>query len=68
MGGADQRVIVLEGALVQGLLLVGAGVVDRPDVVIIEADEADRLAELVDEQGVSHLEVVEVRDDYERHG
>src|SRR5947207_11270891 len=68
VGGADQRVILLEGALVQGLLLVGAGVVDRPDVVIIEADEADRLAELVDQQGVTHLEVVEVRDDYERHG
>src|SRR5690349_7361525 len=55
VGGADQRVILLEGALVQGLLLVGAGVVDRPDVVIIEADEADRLAELVHEHGVTDL-------------
>jgi hypothetical protein len=55
VGSADQRVIVLEGALVQGLLLVGAGVVDRPDVLIIEADEADRLAQLLHEQGVADL-------------
>src|SRR6185437_2850732 len=41
VGGADQRVVVLQGALVQGLLLVSAGVVDRPDIVIIEPDEAD---------------------------
>src|ERR1700745_3718724 len=32
MGGADQRVIVLQGALVKRLLLVGTGVVDRPDI------------------------------------
>jgi hypothetical protein len=53
---------------VQRLLLVGAGVVDRPDVVVIEADQADRLAEVVDEHGVADLQVVEVRDGYERHG
>src|SRR6266496_2365545 len=68
MGGADQRVIVLEGALVEGLLLVGAGVVDRPDVVIIEADEADRFAQLVNEHGVADLQVIKVRYDDERHG
>jgi len=68
VGAADQRVILLEGALVQGLLLVGAGVVDRPDIVIIEADEADRFAQLVNEHGVADLQVVEVRDDDERHG
>jgi hypothetical protein len=55
VGGTDQRVIVLEGTLVQRLLLVGAGVVDRPDVVIIEADEADRFAQLVNEHGVTDL-------------
>jgi hypothetical protein len=55
VGGADQRVIVLQGALVKGLLLVGAGVVDRPDVVIIEADEADRFAQFLHEHGVSDL-------------
>jgi hypothetical protein len=53
---------------VQGLLLVGAGVVDRPDVVIIEADEADRFAQLLNEHGVADLQVVEVGDDDERHG
>jgi hypothetical protein len=55
VGGADQRVIVLQGALVKGLLLVGAGVVDRPDVVIIEADEADRFAQFLHEHGISDL-------------
>jgi hypothetical protein len=35
------------------LLLVGAGVVDRPDVVIIEPDEADRLAQLANEHGIA---------------
>jgi len=44
VGAADQGVVVLEGALVQGLALVGAGVMDRPDIVIIEADESDRFA------------------------
>ena len=34
----------------QRLLLVGAGVVDRPDVVLIEADKADRFAQLVNER------------------
>src|SRR5712671_5337887 len=52
----------------KGLLLVGAGVVDRPDVVIIEADEADRFAQLFNEHGVADLQVVEVRDGDERHG
>ena len=55
VGGADQRVIVLEGALVKGLLLVGAGIVDRSDVVIIEADEADRFAQLVNEHRIADL-------------
>src|SRR5215472_16655440 len=68
MGGADQRVIVLEGALVKGLLLVGAGVVDRPDIVIVEADAADRFAQLVNAHGAAALQVVEICDDYERHG
>jgi hypothetical protein len=45
----------LQGALVKGLLLVGAGVVDRPDVVIIEADEADRFAQFLHEHGISDL-------------
>src|SRR5215469_6411471 len=67
MGGADQRVIVLDAALVQGLLLMGAGVVDGPDVVIIEADEADRLAEIVNQHGVADFQVIEVRDGYEGH-
>jgi hypothetical protein len=40
---------------VQGLALVGAGVVDRPDIVIIEADEADRFAQLVNEHDVADL-------------
>jgi hypothetical protein len=66
VGGADQRVIVLDGALVQRLLLVGAGVVDRPDVVIVEADEADRFAEILNQHGVADLQVIEVRDNYER--
>src|SRR5215831_4435700 len=47
---------------------MGAGVVDRPDVVIIEADQADRRAEILDEHGIADLQVVEVRDGYERHG
>src|SRR5215469_3424291 len=47
---------------------MGAGVVDRPDVVIFEADQADRLAEVLDEHGVADLQVVEVSDGYERHG
>src|SRR5215831_18927589 len=47
---------------------MGAGVVDRPDVVIIEADQADRLAEVLDEHGVADLQVVEISDGYERHG
>jgi hypothetical protein len=55
VGGAHQGVIVLQGALVQRLLLVGAGVVDRPDVVVREPDEADRLAQLVNEHGVADL-------------
>src|SRR5262249_691107 len=67
MGGADQRVIVLEGALVKGLLLVGAGVVDRPDIVIVEADEADPFAHLVNEHGVPDLHVVQIPAYYERH-
>ena len=32
---ADQGVVVLHGALVQGLLLVGAGVVHRADVFAV---------------------------------
>src|ERR1700726_4052115 len=52
----------------QRLLLVGAGVVDRSDVVVIEADEADRFAQVVNKHRVADLEVVEVRDGYECHG
>jgi hypothetical protein len=55
VGGADQRVIVLKGALVKGLLLMGAGVMYRSDIVVIEADEADRFAEFVNEHGVADL-------------
>jgi len=34
VGRAHQGVVVLDGAFVQGLLLMRAGVVDRPDVVL----------------------------------
>jgi hypothetical protein len=40
---------------VKGLLLVGAGVVDRSDVVVIEADEADRFSQFVNEHRVANL-------------
>jgi len=42
-------------ANVKGLLLVGAGVVDRPDIIVIEADEADRFAQFGHEHGVADL-------------
>src|SRR5450755_2591726 len=61
--GADQRVVVLHGALVQGLLLVGACVVHRPDVVVVQADQADRFLQPLDEEGFAGLQVVEVGDD-----
>jgi hypothetical protein len=65
--GAHQRVVWLEEALMKGLLLVGAGVVDRPDIVVVEANEAYRFAELLNEHGVADVEVVQVRDDDEGH-
>src|SRR5439155_235583 len=64
---ADQRVVVLHGALVQRLLLVGAGVVHRADVVVVQAHQADRLPQALDEQGFARLEVIEVGDDFKGH-
>src|SRR5262249_16610864 len=61
---ADQRVVVLDGALVQRLLLVSAGVVDRADVVLLQHHQADRLAQALDPQGFARLEGVEVGDDF----
>src|SRR5450432_3416900 len=67
MRRADQGVVVLHGALVQGLLLVSAGVVHRTDVVVVQAHQADRLSQLLDEQGFARLQVVEVGDDDKGH-
>src|ERR1700759_4313183 len=65
---ADQGVVVLDGALVQRLLLMGTGVVHGPDVLPVQADQADRLLQPLDEQGLALIQVVEVGDDDKSHG
>src|ERR1017187_7079527 len=67
MRRADQGVVILHGALVQGLLLVSAGVVHRTDVVVVQAHQADRLSQPLHEQGFARLQVVEVGDDDKSH-
>ena len=49
MRRAYQGVVILHGALVQGLLLVSAGVVHCTDVVVVQAHQADRLSKLLDD-------------------
>src|SRR5438876_878602 len=51
-----------------GLLLVGAGIVHRTDVVIVQAHQADRLPQPFDEQGFAGFQVIEVGDDFKGHG
>src|SRR6185295_5522361 len=47
--------------------LVGTGVVDGDDLVLVQPDDADRLAEL-DEHHVALLQLVQVSDCFPRHG
>src|ERR1700744_1452185 len=50
------------------LLLMGTGVVHGPDVLPVQADQADRLLQPLDEQGLALIQVVEVGDDDKSHG
>src|ERR1700760_1258174 len=52
----------------QRLLLMGTGVVHGPDVFTVQADQADRLLQPLDEQGLTLIQVVEVGDDDKSHG
>src|SRR5580693_7498973 len=67
MRRAYQGVVVLHGALVQGLLLVSTGVVHGTDVVVVQPHQADRLTKLLDEQGFARLQIVEVGNDDKGH-
>jgi hypothetical protein len=57
----------VDQTLVQRLLLVGADVVDCANVLLVDPDQADRLAQL-DEQRLPDLDLVRVRDRFEGHG
>ena len=68
VGRADERVVLLQVALVERLLLVGAGVVHGHRLVLVEPDDADRLPAHLDDHHVALVELVVVRHCFPGHG